>query len=162
MANRTALHEDDRMVAVLACDGRRQAHDESRLGLARHLLETVRRQVMALVDDHMAVLSDAVIDDAFPDETLNDGDIEQSGRAVSPAADSTDRFRRHIEERREPLDPLVEQLPPMHEHERVDAALRDEPRGDDRLAKRRRGGQYASLVRSIASAAAFCCCRSSP
>ena len=47
----------------------------------------------------------------------------------------------------EPLDPLVEQLPPMHEHERVDAALGDQPGGDDRLAERRRGGQHAGLVR---------------
>lgn len=31
---------------------------------------------MALVDDHVAVLGDAVIDNTFADETLNDGDIE--------------------------------------------------------------------------------------
>jgi len=31
---------------------------------------------MTLVDDHVAVLSDAVIDHTFPNETLNDGDIE--------------------------------------------------------------------------------------
>ncbi len=75
MSNWTALHEDDRMVTVLACDGCRQANDESGFGLAYHLLETVRRQVMALIDDHMAVLGDAVIDYAFADETLNDADV---------------------------------------------------------------------------------------
>ena len=47
----------------------------------------------------------------------------------------------------ESLDPLVEQLTPMHEHERVDAALGDQPGGDHRLAERRRGGQHAGLVR---------------
>ena len=122
-------------------------NDESRLGLARHLLEAVRRQVMAFVDDHVAVVGDAIIDDTLPDEALNDGDVEQPGRSASPAADSTDRLRGHAEERREPLDPLVEQLPPMHEHERVDAALGDEPGGDDGLAERGRGGQHAGLVR---------------
>ena len=96
MPNRTALHEDDRMVAVLACDGCRQANDKSGFGLAYHLLETVRRQVMALIDDHMAVLSDAVIHDAFSDETLNDADINLSSRAISSSADSSDRFRRDI------------------------------------------------------------------
>ena len=45
------------MVAVLARDGRGQPSDESRFGLARHLLEAVRRQVMALVDDQMAVVA---------------------------------------------------------------------------------------------------------
>lgn len=42
MANRSALHEDDGMVAVLARDSRRKPRDESRLGLTRHLLEAVR------------------------------------------------------------------------------------------------------------------------
>src|SRR5439155_83000 len=71
MPNWAALHEDDRMVTVLACDGCRQANDESGFGLAYHLLETMSRQVMALINDHMAVLGDAVIYYAFPDETLN-------------------------------------------------------------------------------------------
>ena len=35
----------------------------------------------------------------------------------------------------------------MHEHERVDAPLCDEPRCDNRLAKRRRGRQHAGIVR---------------
>jgi hypothetical protein len=65
MPDWAALHEDDRMVTVLACDGCRQTNDESRLGSAYHLLETVSRQVMALINDHMAVLSDAVIYHAF-------------------------------------------------------------------------------------------------
>ena len=92
----------------------RQAHHESGSGLAYHLLEAVRRQVMALIDDHMAVLSDAVIHDTFSDEALNDADINQSSRAISSSADSSDRLRRDIEERRETLNPLVEQLPAMN------------------------------------------------
>ena len=76
MANRSALHEDDGVVAVLARDGRRQAHDEPRLGLARHLLEAVRGQVMTFVDDQVAVLGHAIRDDTLPDEALNDGDVE--------------------------------------------------------------------------------------
>ena len=42
MSNRTALHEDDRMVTILACEGCRQANDESGFGLAYNLFETVR------------------------------------------------------------------------------------------------------------------------
>jgi hypothetical protein len=89
MPNWAALHENDRMVAVLACDGRRQANDKSGLGLAYHLLETVRRQVMALVDDDMAVVGDAVVDHAPSDETLNNADVNLSSRSISPTADST-------------------------------------------------------------------------
>lgn len=69
---------------------------------------------MAFIDDHMAVLSDAVIYDAFSDETLNDADVNLSSRSISSSADSSDRFRRDIEESRESLNPLVEQLPAMN------------------------------------------------
>jgi hypothetical protein len=90
MSNRAALHEDDRMVTVLACDGRRQADDESCFGLACDLFETVRRQMVALVDDHMAVLGDSVIDDALSNETLNSADVNLSSRSTLAAADSPD------------------------------------------------------------------------
>jgi hypothetical protein len=90
MSNRTALHEDDRMVTVLACDGCRQANDESGFGLPDDLLETVSRQVMALINDHMTVLSDAVMYYAFPDETLNDADVNLSSRSITSSADSSD------------------------------------------------------------------------
>jgi hypothetical protein len=58
--------------------------------LAWRLLETVRRQVMALVDNHMAVLGDAVIDHALSDETLNYADVDVSSRAAPTTSDSTD------------------------------------------------------------------------
>ena len=69
---------------------------------------------MALINDHMAVLSDAVIYDAFPDETLNDADVNLSSRSISSSADSSDRLRRAIKESRESLNPLIEQLPAMN------------------------------------------------
>jgi hypothetical protein len=90
MPNWAALHEDDRMVTVLACDGCRQANNKSGFGLVYHLLETVGRQVMALVDNHVAILGNAIIDHALSGETLNDGDINPSSWATSPAADSAD------------------------------------------------------------------------
>ena len=79
-----ALHEDDRMVAVLARDRRRQSDDESRLGLSRNLLEAMGRQVVALVDNQVAVVGDPVVHNALLDEALDDGDIEQPGRRVAP------------------------------------------------------------------------------
>ena len=74
--------------------------DESGFGLACNLFETVRRQMVAFVDDHVAVIGDEVIDHALADETLNDADVNPSGRSTSASADSTDRFRRYVEERR--------------------------------------------------------------
>ena len=74
--------------------------NESSFGLAYHLLETVRRQVMALVDDHMAVVGDQVIDHALPDEALNDTDVEPAGGSTSSATDSADRLGGYVEEGR--------------------------------------------------------------
>ena len=51
MPNGTALHEDDRMVTVLARHRRGQAQDESRLRLSDHLFEAAGRQVVAFIDD---------------------------------------------------------------------------------------------------------------
>lgn len=100
VSNRTALHEDDRIVTILACDGCRQAKYELGPCLACNLFETVRRQMVAFVDDHVAVIGDEVSDHALADEALNDADVDPSSRSTSASADSTDRCGRYLEERR--------------------------------------------------------------
>ncbi len=102
--------------------------------------------MVAFIDDHLPVLGDAIVHDIFADEALNDRHIEQPGRLVAAAADAADRLGREVEKRRQTLDPLVQELAPMHEHQRIDAALGDQPGSDDCLAERRRGGQDTSLV----------------
>ena len=146
MAYGTTLHEDDRMVTVLPRDRRGQTSDESSLCAADDLFEAVGRQVVAFIDDHLPIVTDAVIDDTIADKTLNDSDVEQAGRLVSAAANSSDRLRREIQKGCEALDPLIEQLPTMNEHQRVDAALCDKPGGNNRLAKGRRRGQHTDLM----------------
>ena len=59
MTHGTALHEDDRMVAVLARDGGGQPRDESRLRPTDDLLEALGGQMMAFIHDEMTVFSDA-------------------------------------------------------------------------------------------------------
>lgn len=90
MPDRPALHENDGVVAVLPRHRRGQPHYESSLGLACYLLETVCRQVMTFVDDHVPVLRDSIIDDALPDETLNNCYVKHSGRLAPSSANSTD------------------------------------------------------------------------
>ena len=82
--------------------------------------------MVAFVDDHVAVIGHDVRDQALSDETLNDAHVDPASRPASASADAADRFGGYIEERRKALDPLIEQLPPMHQHECVDPALRDE------------------------------------
>ena len=55
MPYRPALHEDDRLMTVLARDGRRQSEHESSLRAAGDLFEAVGRQMVALIDDQMTV-----------------------------------------------------------------------------------------------------------
>ena len=98
VTNRSALHDDDRMMTVLASDSLRQAHDEASLRLPRYGLETVGRKVMAFVHDDVSVVGDAVIDDTLLDQALDDGDIDDSGRLGAPTADGADRLDRQAEE----------------------------------------------------------------
>ena len=103
--------------------------------------------MVALIDDEMAVVADAIVDDALPDQALNHGDIDSAGWLVPAATDSPNRGRWHVQERRQPFDPLIEQLPPMNEHERVDATLGDQPGGDDGLAEGGGRGQHTGVMR---------------
>ena len=47
---------------------------------------------------------------------------------------------------RQTLNPLVQELVPMNEHQRIDAALGDQPDSDDCLSERRRSRQDTSFV----------------
>ena len=118
--------------------------------------------MVAFIDDHLAVLGDAIAHDIFADEALNDRHIEQPGRLVSAAANAAHRIGREVEKRRQTLDPLVQELAPMHEHQRIDAALGDQPGSDDCLAERFVAAKTPVSCFSIASAASFCSVRSSP
>ena len=46
--------------------------------------------MVAFIDDHLAVLGDAIVHDIFPDEALNDRHIEQPGRLFAAAANAAD------------------------------------------------------------------------
>ena len=147
VAHRAALHEDDRMVAVLPRDGGRQPQHVLRPRPPRDLLEAVRGQVVALVDDEVAVVGHAVVHDALAHQALNERHVELPVGLRFPPPIRPIRLRGSTEKRRQALHPLIEQLLSMHEHQRVDAALGDQPRGDDRLAEGGRGGQHTGVVR---------------
>src|SRR6185437_10296444 len=94
MAHRPALHEDDRMMTILARNRCRQASDKLCRGAASDLLEAGGGKVMAFIDNHMAVLLDKIIDDSLAHQALDDGDINDSGRFLLAAADSANAFGR--------------------------------------------------------------------
>src|SRR4051794_27605412 len=98
---------------------------------------------MTFVDDQVPVLADTIVDHALPAEALKKRDVEQTVGSIATSADLTDARVRQIQKGRQPLHPLIEQLPPMNEDQRVDAALRDEPCSDHSFPECGRGGQHA-------------------
>jgi len=61
MPDRAALHEDDRVMTVLPSDGGGEAKHIPGPGPSCNLFEAVRRQMMALVHDELAILGHAVV-----------------------------------------------------------------------------------------------------
>jgi hypothetical protein len=80
MPDGAALHENDRVMTVLARHGRRQACDERRFRLTNHLFEATSGNVVTLVDNEMAVFSNQVVRNAVADETLDERHVEQPRR----------------------------------------------------------------------------------
>jgi hypothetical protein len=50
-----ALHDDDRMMAILANRRRGESQDELRLCLPDHLFESERRNMVALVNNELSI-----------------------------------------------------------------------------------------------------------
>ena len=114
-----ALHEDDRMMAVPARNGRRQPEHIPGLRAARHRLETHGGKVVALVDHKLPVVGD----DAH--QALDHADIDEAAWLALAAADLPDGGCGQIEECRELRDPLIHELQAVDQHERVGAARGD-------------------------------------
>ena len=93
---------------------------------------------MAFIDNHMTIVGDTILDDALSHEALNRRDIDSASRLVTSATNAANILWGDPEEFGQSLDPLIEQLPPMHKDQCIDAPLSDHPCRDDRLAERRR------------------------
>lgn len=65
---------------------------------------------MTLIHDQLAVVADAIVNNGFLDEALDDRHVDEAGRPGPSAADATDRRGREVEEPSESLDPLVKEL----------------------------------------------------
>ena len=145
--HRPALHEDDRMVAVLSRHGGGQARDKLRLGLAGDLLETLRGQMVAFHPRQggRTVRQCHSRCPYVPGSGMT-GNVQQTCRLLSPATDPTYRFRRQAQERGQSLYPLVHQLPAMHEDESAYPEFGDQPRGNHSLTEGGGGRQYSGVM----------------
>jgi hypothetical protein len=83
---------------------------------------------------HVPVLGDEVFHFFLAMKAPDHRNVDNAGRLRVTAAHLTDLVHRHVQKHRQAFTPLIEELLAMDDNERVDAALRDQPRRDCRLA----------------------------
>ena len=103
---------------------------------------------MTLINDKLSVAADdLLVDFTFPRQALDERDIDFSRVLVTPATPSPNVLLRDSQELRKPFDPLVGKRLAIHENKRVYLALGNHPCRQDRLPKRRPGGQHTRVMR---------------
>ena len=83
VAHRAALHENDRVMAVLARDRGGEAGDVACLGTAGDQFKAARREMVALIHHQVAVRSNTVMHDTLPHQALDEGHVDPAGEASS-------------------------------------------------------------------------------
>ena len=102
---------------------------------------------MALVDDHVTVGCDDVVDGPIAHEALEHGHVEAAGGRPLPAADLPDPLRGQPEEQRELRHPLIEQRLAMYEDKRAPTTGRSEVDADDGLPHAGWGHEHTEVMR---------------
>ena len=161
-SDRAALHEDDEVVSVLAGDRCRQSEDVAslRASCRRHAsgmgdeFKAYGGQMVAFVHNQVPVVADeiahhAVVPEArraSSDETLDQRDVDATGRFALTAANRADVTSSDREESLEAFAPLVDELLTVHQHKRVATSSGNHLRADHGFAKRRRRSQDAVVM----------------
>ena len=146
MTHRSTLHEDNRMVPVLAGHCRGQPQHIPRLRAPRDQFEAKRGQMMTFIHDEMTVASDLVRHLRLAHETLYQCNVYSTRGLTATATDRTHITSVHRQELLEALDPLFQQLLAMHQHERVDSPVGNQRGGDDGFAEGGRRRQNTTIV----------------
>ena len=101
---------------------------------------------MAFVDNQMAIICNDVGDLAITYQALDQSHVNDAGRLSFPTANDADLLRVDVQKGTQSLHPLGQQFTTMDKHQRVPGPMGDKCGGDNRLAKRRRGGKHSSVV----------------
>ena len=109
MADRAALHRDDRLMTVTPVRGRGEARDVARRDRRKHTFHLHRRHVVAFVDHDMSVGADEGVKVVSPRECLNHRDVDPLRQTASAAAEPSNRLRRDVEELGKPFGPLLDE-----------------------------------------------------
>lgn len=145
-ANWPALHEIDGVVAVAPKRSRRQSQDESCVCFLHDPLEREGGYMVTLVDNHLAVVRHDVAYDTLAHEALHDCDVDDAVRRALASADYSDRSVIDAQKRGQAIAPLIEQLSPVNDDQRIGLPRGNHCGCNDRLAERRGGAQNTDFV----------------
>ena len=134
------------MMAVFPSWRRRQTYNVLGLHLLHNLLECKRRNVVALIDNYLAIVGDKILHLFLAVQALDDCNVHTSSPIHLPAANLPDRLCGQIQKHCQPFMPLIEQPLSMNHNQRVDFARRNQPRGDSGLSEGRRRTKDSFVV----------------
>ena len=115
VADRAALHRDDRLMTITPVRSCREAGYVSSRDGREHAFDLNGWHVVACVDDHVAIGADDIVKVIAAREGLDHRDVELFRQSASPGAESPYRPRRDLEKFAEPFDPLFDERLAMDE-----------------------------------------------
>jgi hypothetical protein len=133
-----ALHEDDGVLAVVTHGRRGQAEDVFGLDPRHQQVERHGANVVAFVDDDLAVVVEQHTEFLVPRHGLHLGDVDLACRLGLAAPDAADQCLVDGQEALQSLVPLGQQFGAMDQHYCVHAAPGNQGRRRDGLADGRR------------------------
>ena len=128
--------------------GGRGGHSQNVLcfDLAKNALECKSREMMAFVDDGVAVLGYKIMNYALVLQALDYSDVDRSGSLVLSSPELPNVVDGHSQKGRKALAPLVHQLTSMYENQRADTSPRNKAGSDHRLSKCGRSAKYSLIM----------------
>src|SRR5260370_15500320 len=145
-ADRPELHLGNWMVPITALRCCGEPHDIARLHLRQHSLERDRRQVMTLVDDHVPIAADEIVDVISVDETLDHRHVKAAVWFALAASDATDLLLIDAEEHCQLRDPLLEKWLAVNDDQSAATAFGDQIGAEHGLADAGRSDEHSGIV----------------
>lgn len=143
---RSTLHEDDGILPVAACRCCAQSQDILGSDALQDRLEGSRADVVALIDDHLAIAIDERLDLAFVRKGLHHRNVDLAAGLGLAANDGANPIASDVRERQQTLMPLLEQVRAVNQNQRIDSPPGDERRGHDGFTGGGRGAEHTRLM----------------
>lgn len=133
------------MPTVLPRHRLRQPQHISTLSLPHNSFKPIGGDIMAFINDDMAVISDQIGNNATPNQALYDSEIDDACWFFLSAVYDANFVWFNVQKDTKTCDPLIKQLAAMNEDESVSISCSDHLCRDNGLAERS-GREHPDLV----------------